>query len=295
MNDRDDSAEQWVFLNGEMMPLNEARISPLDRGFQYGDGVFTTVRVDAGRPLYLAEHLSRLIQSLRDLRIAWEPLQDIGWPQLLGELLQRNGLQSGLAALKILVTRGVALPLGLPEGVHPTLFIQARLYQPPSLDQYARGWRLHICRSGYAPPLAGHKSLNYLFYLVARQEAIDAGADEAVILDAHGHIAETAAGSLLIRSDGDLVDPRQPLSAPWNHHSAPAKTLQGTRPGGGIPQRRPRRPCQSPNRLGAQFLDGDHAGTFGGWSRNCRCPRPRKRRAGAMSCLQTTRQVAEAE
>jgi branched-chain amino acid aminotransferase len=214
MDDRDDSAEQWVFLNGHIMPLTEARISPLDRGLQYGDGVFTTVRVESGRPLYLAEHLSRVTHSLKDLRIAWEPLQDIGWPQLLDELLRHNGLDSGLAALKIVVTRGVALSMGLPEGVQPTVFVQARPYQPPSPDQYARGWRLHIRRSGYAPPLAGHKSLNYLYYLVARQEAIDAGADEAVILDAHGYIAETAVGSLLIRSDGIWWTPASPYQLP---------------------------------------------------------------------------------
>jgi branched-chain amino acid aminotransferase len=222
MYDRDDSAEQWVFLNGHIMPLTKARISPLDRGFQYGDGVFTTVRVESGCPLYLAAHLSRLTRSLQDLRIDWEPLRGMDWPQLLDELLQRNGLQSNLAALKILVTRGVALPLGLPEGGQPTVLVQARPYQPPNPDQYAHGWRLHICRSGYAPPLAGHKSLNYLFYLVARQEAIDAGADEAVILDAHGYIAETAVGSLLIRSEGIWWTPD-------SHCQLPGITLQQVR------------------------------------------------------------------
>ncbi len=212
--DSDNAAEQWVFLNGRIMPLNEARISPLDRGFQYGDGLFTTVRVESGRPLYLAEHLNRLTRSLKELRIGWEPLQGMDWPQALDELLQRNGLQSGLAALKILVTRGIASPLGLPQGVQPTVFVQARPYQPPSPDQYRRGWRLRICRSGYAPPLAGHKTLNYLFYLVARQQAIDAGADEGVILDAHGRIAETAAGSLLICSNGAWWTPQSPYQLP---------------------------------------------------------------------------------
>jgi branched-chain amino acid aminotransferase len=201
MDDRDNVAEQWVFLNGRIMPLSEARISPLDRGFQYGDGVFTTVRAESGCPLYLAAHLGRLTRSLKDLRIDWEPLQGMDWRALLDEILRRNGLDGGLAGLKILVTRGVALPLGLPEGGKPTVFVQARPYEPPSPEQYADGWRLHICHSGYAPPLAIHKSLNYLYYLSARQEAIDAGADEAVVLDAYGHIAETAAGSLLICSD----------------------------------------------------------------------------------------------
>ena len=222
MDDRDNVAEQWVFLNGRIMPLSEARISPLDRGFQYGDGVFTTVRVESGCPLYLPAHLSRLTRSLKDLRIDWQPLQGMDWPALLDEILRRNGLHSGLAALKILVTRGVALLLGLPEGGKPTVFVQARPYEPPSPEQYAGGWRLHVCHSGYAPPLAIHKSLNYLFYLAARQEAIDAGADEAVVLDAYGHIAETAAGSLLICSDGVWWTPD-------SQYQLPGITLQQVR------------------------------------------------------------------
>ena len=214
MIDREDTVDGWVFLNGQILPLGEAWISPLDRGFQYGDGVFTTLRAESGRPLYLTEHLARLAHSLSDLRIAAEHLQRTDWPDVLGELLQRNGLQSGSAAVKIIVTRGVALPLGLPEVVRPTLFIQARRYQPPSPEQYARGWRLHICRQGYAPPLARHKSLNYLFYMVARQMAVDVGADEAVILDARGRLTETAAGTLLARSDGNWWTPDNPYQLP---------------------------------------------------------------------------------
>jgi branched-chain amino acid aminotransferase len=217
--DRDDTADGWVFLNGQILPLGEACISPLDRGFQYGDGVFTTLRAESGHPSYLTAHLARLVHSLKELRIATEGVQRTDWSEVLGELLQRNGLQSGTAAVKIIVTRGVALPLGLPEGVRPTLFIQARRYQPPSPEQYASGWRLQVCRQGYAPPLARHKSLNYLFYMVARQMAVDVGADEAIILDAHGRVTETAAGTLLVRSDGHWWTPN-------NLYQLPGVTLE---------------------------------------------------------------------
>ncbi len=214
MIDREERQEEWVYLSGQILALGEARISPLDRGFQYGDGVFTTVRAELGRPLYLNEHLARLTRSLTELRIPVEALHSTDWPHILGELLRRNGLAAGPAAVKICVSRGPALPLGLPQAVRPTLFIQARSYEPPALDDYSRGWRLHVYRQGFAPPLARHKSLNYLFYLVARQAAVDAGADEAVILDAGGHVTETAAGSLLARTDGRWWTPQSPYQLP---------------------------------------------------------------------------------
>jgi branched-chain amino acid aminotransferase/para-aminobenzoate synthetase component 1 len=214
MIDRDVRPEEWVYLNGQILALGEARVSPLDRGFQYGDGLFTTVRAESGRPLYLSEHLARLARSLEELRIAVEALHAIDWPHILDEILRRNGLQAGPAAVKICVSRGAAVTLGLPPAVRPTLFIQARPYQPPGPDHYSRGWRLYVYRQGFAPPLARHKSLNYLYYLVARQAAVDAGADEAVILDAGGQVAETAAGSLLARTDGRWWTPGNPYQLP---------------------------------------------------------------------------------
>jgi len=214
MMDRDERQEQWAYLNGHILPLGEARISPLDRGHQYGDGVFTTLRAESGRPLYLSDHLARLAHSLTELRIRAEALHSIDWPDILGELLRCNGLQAGLAAVKICVSRGSAATLGLPQAARPTVFIQARPYEPPGIDDYSRGWRLHVYRQGFAPPLARHKSLNYLYYLVARQAAVDAGADEAVILDSGGCATETAAGSLLARTDGRWWTSQSPYQLP---------------------------------------------------------------------------------
>lgn len=208
------TGDTWVYLSGRILRLDEAWISPLDRGFLYGDGVFTTLRVESGRPLYLNEHLARLTDSLTKLRISLADFREIDWQHVLSELLQRNHMQVGPGAVKIIVTRGIAAPLGLPETQCPTLFIQTRSYQPPSPEEYAQGWRLQVYRHGHAPPLAHHKSLNYLYHLAARQAALDAGADEAVILDAHGQITETAAGSLLVRSQGGWWTLHSPYQLP---------------------------------------------------------------------------------
>jgi branched-chain amino acid aminotransferase len=212
--DKADRVEEWVWFEGHLMSLREVRISPLDRGFLYGDGLFTTLRAESGRPLYMGEHLARLAHSMSELRISADALRQLEWPDVLGQLLRRNGLRVGPAAVKIVITRGVTSMLGLPEAVRPTIFIQARPYRPPGPDQYGHGWRLRICRKDHAPPLARHKSLNYLYYLMARQDALDAGADEAVILDAHGHVTETAAGSLLVRTGGGWWTPRSPYQLP---------------------------------------------------------------------------------
>jgi branched-chain amino acid aminotransferase len=197
-----------VYLNGRFLPLEHAHLSPLDRGFQYGDGVFETLRAQSGQILYLDQHLQRLQGSLQELNLAGQLMLD--WKAILEELLGRNHLEGGVAAVKIVVTRGLSSQLGLPRSDPPTLFMHARPYDVPTAARYAQGWRLHVYRQGSAPPLARHKSLNYLYYLMARQGALDAGADEAVLLDARSRVTETAAGSLLARTDDQWWTPHSP-------------------------------------------------------------------------------------
>lgn len=214
-----------VWLNGDFIPLSEASVSPMDRGFLYGDGLFETLRAEGGRVLYLREHLARLGKSLKVLRISLKGSALAGTIEdqeidlnkcedLLSELLQQNGLTQECAAVKILITRGVAAGLGLPEADAPTICLSARPYHAPEPSIYEKGWKLHVVREGFSPPLAGHKSLNYLYFLAARQAATDNGADEAVVLDGWGHVAETAAGSLLVRLEGEWVRPETAFQLP---------------------------------------------------------------------------------
>lgn len=206
------SPQPWLWLNGRFLPLEQAAISPLDRGFLYGDGLFETLRAQEGRALWLEEHLVRLKASARFLRLPTP--EDIDWPSVIGGLLARNGLQQGLARVKIVLTRGEHSDLGLPPPALPTLLVTAQAYRQPTPQDYQAGWRLGSFRQGAAPALAGHKSLNFLFYLWARQEARQGGADEALILDAQGRVAETSLGSLLCRADGRWWTPASPHSLP---------------------------------------------------------------------------------
>ena len=238
MAESDPVLSERVFLNGRIVPLHEARMSPLDRGFLYGDGIFTTMRAENGQVLYLHEHLNRLRQSLLELRLnpdlalhdhtvplpetheksSLSPLLQEGgwgdflvdWKDILEDLLYQNSLAEEIAAVKIIITRGISAQLGLPTPEHATVFIHARRYDPPAPGTYRKGWQLHVFRDGFAPSLARYKSLNYLYYLTARQAALDAGADEAVVLDNQGKVTETAAGSLLLRTAGQWWTPVSP-------------------------------------------------------------------------------------
>lgn len=212
MMDQESLGEPVVWLNGEYYPLSRAAISPLDRGFQYGDGIFETMRAECGRVLDLEKHLERMKRSLADLRI---PVRESpGWERIVTGLLTRNDLDRASATVKIIVTRGVSHEMGLPLPAEPTVFASCRRFVPPTEATYQMGWRLLVDASGHAPPLAGHKTLNYLYFLKARQAALEQGADESIILDPFGQVSETAAGSLLARTRGRWWTPDSPFQLP---------------------------------------------------------------------------------
>ena len=142
-----------VYLNGRFFPIEEARISPLDRGFLYGDGIFTTIRAEQGHVLYLKDHLERLRQSLTELKLPLSSSVE-EWEATLAELLQRNRLEKEIASLKIVVTRGQSAMLGLPETGQATVVVYARRYEPPQPSTYQTGYRLHVFRDGFSPPLS---------------------------------------------------------------------------------------------------------------------------------------------
>ena len=211
MSEKPPPEGEILWLNGRFTPIGMAAISPLDRGFLYGDGLFETIRALDGRVLHLEMHLERLYASLEVFRIKLPDSPD--WGELLGELLLRNGLDRGAAVLKIIVTRGIEPSLGLPTAQKPTVCVTARAYDPPAPPLYEAGWKLHLYQSG-PHPLAPFKTLNYLHYLTARQAALDAGYDEAILVDGDGLVSETATGSILARSDGRWWTPQSALQLP---------------------------------------------------------------------------------
>ena len=214
----------FVWLNDELLPLDQARVSVEDRGFLYGDGFFETLRVEDARPLFLDEHLARLEKSAREFRIAFP--KEIPWQERLGRLVAANGLAQGVAAVKILLTRGALPGLGLPEVLSPTLVIWARPYEPPPPEEYAAGWPVAVFPERRTTFLGRHKSLNYLFYLAARQYALDQGAREALILEADGLVSEGAATSLIVAQRGRYFTPAAASALPGVTVAALARALE---------------------------------------------------------------------
>lgn len=194
-----------VWLNNDLLPLSQARVSVEDRGFLYGDGFFETLRAEDGRLFFLEEHLKRLRASAQAFSLSFP--QGISWEKRVQELLEANGLLTGFAAIKILLTRGEADGLGLPAASSPTLVIYARPYVPPSQEEYTTGWPVVVFPERRTTFIGRHKSLNYLFYLAARQFALNQGAREALILEADGSVSEGAATSLVLLMDDLIISP----------------------------------------------------------------------------------------
>jgi len=203
---------EFVWLNDDLLPLTQARVSVNDRGFLYGDGLFETLKAEAGRVQFLAEHLARLAASARAFNLPFPAA--VPWQDRLAQLLAANDLGRGTARIKILLSRGEAAGLGLPPEVRPTLVIWAQPYTAPAPEEYAVGWPVVVFPEGRTTFVGRHKSLNYLFYLAARQYALDKGAKEALILEADGLVSEGAATSLVYLFQGRYYTPESPSALP---------------------------------------------------------------------------------
>jgi branched-chain amino acid aminotransferase/para-aminobenzoate synthetase component 1 len=195
-----------VFVNGQFLPTSQATISVQDRGLLYGDGLFETLRAEAGRPLWLGRHLARLRQSAAALNLTLPPA--FPWEFKILELLQRNNLAQNLAAVKILVTRGEIAVLGLPPTDQPTIILYAREYEPPSNEEYRTGWPVLTFPEPRLNFLGRHKTLNYLFCLAARQYAVDRGGREGLILEADGTVSEGAATAVIWQEADTFFTPQ---------------------------------------------------------------------------------------
>ncbi|HEX5340165.1 MAG TPA: D-amino acid aminotransferase [Gammaproteobacteria bacterium] len=193
-----------VFLNGRFMPLAEARISPLDRGFLFGDGVYEVIPVYSGKPFRLAAHLRRLQYSLDAIRLA-NPHRDAQWEALLRELVDQNG--GGQQAVYLQITRGAdqgrdhAFPAAIPATVFAMSSPLADL--PDSLK--LNGGKV-ITLSDIRWRRCDIKSVALLGNVLLRQTATDQACDEAILIH-DGYATEGTASSLFIVHGGTIMTP----------------------------------------------------------------------------------------
>lgn len=193
-----------AWLNGHFLPLAEARISPLDRAFLFGDAVYEVLPVYAGRVYRLEQHLDRLDRSLGEIRMT-PPLTRAAWHSVCGGLVQRNG--GGDLLIYLQVSRGAGpdrahAPLAGPA---PTVFAFASPLAPVSADASARGASC-VTADDNRWGRCDIKSTSLLANVLLRWAAQDAGAVEAVLLR-DGWLTEGAASSVHVVRDGRLVTP----------------------------------------------------------------------------------------
>ena len=201
-----------IYLNGQFMPLQLAQISVLDRGFLFGDGVYEVIPAYGGRLLRLDLHLQRLQASLDGIRLT-NPLSNAQWTQMLNELIQKNSGDD--QSIYVQVTRGVAelRDHAFPSQVQHTIFCMSNPLLAVSRQVLQQGVaaitlddiRWHACNI---------KSTALLANVLARQQAVDAQATEAILLR-NGYVTEGAASNIFVVLWGKIVTPpKGPLLLP---------------------------------------------------------------------------------
>lgn len=194
------------YLDGEYLPLADARVSPMDRGFLFGDGVYEVVPVYSRRPFRLAEHLQRLQRSLEGIRLA-NPLDAAQWQAVVERLVAQAEWDDQSVLLQ--VTRG---PMAVrnhafPATVAPTVFCLVEpLHTPPAAQR--EGGIAAISTADFRWLRCNVKATSLLANCLLRQMAMDAGCAETILFR-DGILSEGAASNIFVVKDGTLLAPQQ--------------------------------------------------------------------------------------
>jgi branched-chain amino acid aminotransferase len=202
-----------IYIDGKYCDKADAKISVFDHGVLYGDGIFEGIRAYNGRIFRLDDHLKRLEESANAILLKLPlPIKEI--EKAIIETVRLNGLKD--AYIRLVVTRGIG-DLGLDmrkcKG-GATLFIIADRIELYPEEFYEKGLTVitsTIRQKGLDQVTPGVKSLNYLANILARAEATAAGAQEAILLNATGHVSECSGDNIFYVKDGKIFTP--PTSA----------------------------------------------------------------------------------
>ena len=199
--------DSLCYLNGDYSSLREAKVSVLDRGFIFGDGVYEVVPVFGRRLFRFDEHMARLGRSLSKLRIA-NPHSSAEWLERCRKLVAALAEQSGVGDLLVYiqVTRGVALrDHVMPSDITPTVFMMASVLKPPTVEQRHHGVACVTARD-FRWERGDIKSVSLLGAVLARQMSADHGATETVMFR-DGFLTEASASNVWIAHEGALLGP----------------------------------------------------------------------------------------
>lgn len=197
-----------VYIDGVLYPEAEAKVSVFDHGLLYGDGIFEGIRFYNGRVFRLDEHLERLWDSAKAIRLTI-PMTPEEMKEATLETIRQNNLRDGY--IRLLVTRGKG-NLGLSPDRCPkaSVIIIADKIQLYPQEKYEKGMVMVTCSTRRASPAAllpAVKSLNYLNNIMAKIEATHAGADEGLMLNEQGYVAECTGDNIFTVRRGTVYTP----------------------------------------------------------------------------------------
>ena len=197
----------FIFLNGKIISDADANISSADRGFLYGDGIYETLRSYNGKPFKLADHLERMRDSARQLKISFDYTNaDIG--ERINELLENNHTQD--AYIRITLSRGSGGGrLQMDDNIEPTILIQVKPFSPYDSKLYDEGMSLVVSdyKRSTTCPISRYKSTNLLQSILRKEESNKKSAHETIILNTDGFVAECVVSNIFMVSAGSVVTP----------------------------------------------------------------------------------------
>ena len=218
-------ADRIVYLNGEFLPLANAKVSVLDRGFIYGDGVYEVIPVYGRKPFGMSQHLARLARTLAGVRLA-DPHGD-GWEQLIADLIARQPFDDQAVSLQI--PRGVAKrDHAFPQGVAPTVFMMSNPLALPTREQVERGVAV-VTAEDNRWLRCDLKTTSLIGNVLMRQFAADHDAIETVMFR-DGFLTEASASNVLVVRGGTIIaPPKDNLILPGITYDATLAIAQGAR------------------------------------------------------------------
>jgi len=193
------------FLNGDFVPLKDAKVSVLDRGFIFADGIYEVIPVFSGKIFRLEHHLSRLNNNLTAIKIQ-NPYNPSEWENIFTDLISKNNYANTECSIYMQVTRGVAKRDHVfPENSTPTVFIMLNPMPAANPGKLEKGLTV-ITREDIRWQYCNIKSISLLGNIILKQEAADNNADEAVLIR-DGHLTEGSSSNIFIVKDGVIKTP----------------------------------------------------------------------------------------